>query len=433
MAAAGVGSMLLQPDTYYNFRALTLGSLADMRHFGVCVSSRWQRSLCWSDADRVEYITAVLRNVPTPVIFLARLSDEARSHMPLGMAAAEQCIVDGQNRLAAMADFVHNPHSQIRVRACDVFADVPHMTNTVKFVDLSETMKLRVRNVQIMVCEFTAHTDDGYLRECFRAINKSHRLTTAERIHSYEQVPLVSMVLQPLEAAWRAEIKQLRPRWRTKKHSLLMLIARIAALTDTRQQSVHLSSPRAIEEWVAVSEGVMYTPMDRAAINNLVHAVVNVYRDRGCDHNMHIFVDTVWAVHAHDFVPWQSARDEAVLVDLVDHITRLRAASTAHWGNTASTQIDARMRRKDIVEYLARAHECTLRHGAHLLLVCDDATNAFSVRPEVEDTPADNVDDNAPTDNGLGLWLDAQQQRRQRPRIDDDTDDDEDSTTTDEE
>lgn len=394
---AGRNGLVLSGQTPYTLRNISLGTLADMGHAGLIVSSAWQRNLRWSLKHQIEFVTAMLRDVPVPQLVLARIRPDER---PLGNP--EYTIVEGQNRIRTITDFVHNTQSKIQVRACDVLEGSEHIRHKLRFHDLSTAQQLTVKQIQIPVCEIADTVPDEKLREIFRNINKGHPVTTAEIVHSWTHLRLVEYVLNPLELRWQDKMQELRPHWRVRNHALIIIFGRLVAMTDGRD-AVFLPSSAAVEKWVAGTETRVFSPGDMRRMDALIGATAAALEDVGVcgPDGAHIFVDLAWIVHACDLHPLENDREMDVLRDVIMMVVRESKAPSD--GNIwlARTPYDALLRRQALALYMKRRHDTPIARCAHLLLLDDDEALAVTNEFTASTAPAAH---SVRGDGGLSLW-----------------------------
>ena len=393
---AGRNGLVLRSQAAYTHRMLPLATIAYMGHNNICVSSTWQRSPRWTKRDKTEFLTATLRNVPVPQLYLPRIPHDKR---PLGNP--EFYIIDGQNRIFTLAEYLHATHSDLTVRACDVQNDAKHIKLGMKFADFTTAQRKDIEQIQIPILELHDTVSDGELREIFRCINKMHPVNAAERVHSWIQLTIVSNVLNKVEEDWRQPIHTLRPRWRAKNHGLIIIFAHIMAMTDG-QNATFLPTSTAVENWVAQTETRTFTPVHAQRLNKLIQAAFGAIQTTGLcgPEGSHIFVDLAWLVYACNLDPSENDDDAEILQDVVKMIVREhKGAPDSIW--SSSSKLDALMRRQALAKYMANKHDTPLVHGAHMLLWDEDSidmTNAFTAADTQVDLPQQR-------DAGFALWV----------------------------
>lgn len=88
-------------DLKYTVRSREIVDLvAAMRNASITLSPYFQRNLVWREAHKKDFIDTILKGYPFPQIFLAR------GPIDLETMSASQAVVDGQQRLNAIRDFV---------------------------------------------------------------------------------------------------------------------------------------------------------------------------------------------------------------------------------------------------------------------------------------------------------------------------------------
>lgn len=91
----------MQNDLKYNVRSREIVDLvAAMKNTALTLTPYFQRNLVWRDAHRRDFIDTILRGYPFPQIFLAR------GPLDVDKMTASQAVVDGQQRLNAIRDYV---------------------------------------------------------------------------------------------------------------------------------------------------------------------------------------------------------------------------------------------------------------------------------------------------------------------------------------
>lgn len=148
-----------------------------MRNGRLTLSAYFQRNLVWRDTHKHDFIDTILKGFPFPQIFLAR--------GPINVDTMESstCVVDGQQRLNAIRDFVSD--------------EFP--VNGYYFSDLSLKGKEDFLKYEVAVIDFDLDAGDENLKEVFKRLNRTfYSLSTIERIateYSASQFMLIARVL----------------------------------------------------------------------------------------------------------------------------------------------------------------------------------------------------------------------------------------------
>lgn len=123
----------------------------------------FQRNLVWRDTHRRDFIDTILKGYPFPQIFLAR------GPINLETMEAYQCVVDGQQRLNTIRDFVADK--------LDVDGKL--------FSELSPKVREEFLKYEVPVIDFDLEAGDARLKEIFHRLNRTfYSLTAIEKIAS---------------------------------------------------------------------------------------------------------------------------------------------------------------------------------------------------------------------------------------------------------
>lgn len=88
-------------DLRYQVRSREIVDLFNaMRSGRLTLSPYFQRNLVWRDAHKRDFIDTILKGYPFPQIFLAR------GPIDLDTMEASQCVVDGQQRLNTIREYI---------------------------------------------------------------------------------------------------------------------------------------------------------------------------------------------------------------------------------------------------------------------------------------------------------------------------------------
>ena len=144
-----------------------------MNSGGLILSAYFQRNLVWRDVHKKEFIDTILQGLPFPQIFLARGTIDVDS------LKSSTCVVDGQQRLSAIRDFVSG----------DIEVDGKY------FGDLSKEEKAAFLKYEVAVIDFDLEPDDARLQDIFQRLNRTYyALSSVEKL-SAEFGPSELMVL----------------------------------------------------------------------------------------------------------------------------------------------------------------------------------------------------------------------------------------------
>ena len=165
-------------DLRYNVRSREIVDLvAAMKNTALTLNPYFQRNLVWRDAHRRDFIDTILRGYPFPQIFLAR------GPLDVENMTASQAVVDGQQRLNAIRDFV------------DGKLDVAGRY----FRDLQKEEKENFLKYEVAVIDFDLDAGDDRLKDVFHRLNRTYySLSAIEKIaseYSSSEFLLVARVL----------------------------------------------------------------------------------------------------------------------------------------------------------------------------------------------------------------------------------------------
>lgn len=148
-----------------------------MRTDRLVLSAYFQRNLVWRDMHKREFIDTILKGYPFPQIFLAR------GPIDVETMEASTCVVDGQQRLNAIREYV-----------ADKFP-----VNGKLFSALSVREREEFLKYEVPVIDFDLDAGDERLKEVFKRLNRTfYSLSTIERMateYSASQFLLVARVL----------------------------------------------------------------------------------------------------------------------------------------------------------------------------------------------------------------------------------------------
>lgn len=168
----------MQNDLRYRVGSREIVDLiAAMRNSGLTLSPYFQRNLVWRDAHKRDFIDTILNGFPFPQIFLAR------GPIDLETMTASQAVVDGQQRLSAIRDFISGK------------LDV----NGKRFPDLTKEEKEEFLKYEVAVIDFDLDVGDARLKDVFHRLNRTYyALSAIEKLaseYSASEFMLVARVL----------------------------------------------------------------------------------------------------------------------------------------------------------------------------------------------------------------------------------------------
>ncbi|PKO24871.1 MAG: hypothetical protein CVU35_07070 [Betaproteobacteria bacterium HGW-Betaproteobacteria-8] len=148
----------------YQIRSIALLNIVnDVKTDRLIPDAYFQRNLVWRDVHRKDFIETILCGFPFPQMFFSR------GKIDLTKMQSIACIVDGQQRTAAIVDYIDNKFP----------------VNDRYFRDLSETEKGDFLKYEIGVVELDLENDDPKIIEIFKRLNRtSNSLTVIEKLAS---------------------------------------------------------------------------------------------------------------------------------------------------------------------------------------------------------------------------------------------------------
>lgn len=154
----------MENDLRYQVRSREIVDLVSaMRSERLMLLPYFQRNLVWRDTHRRDFIDTILKGYPFPQIFLAR------GPINLETMDAYQCVVDGQQRLNTIRDFVSDK--------LDVDGKL--------FSELSAKVREEFLKYEVPVIDFDLDAGDPRLKEIFHRLNRTfYSLTAIEKIAS---------------------------------------------------------------------------------------------------------------------------------------------------------------------------------------------------------------------------------------------------------
>ncbi|MNU68211.1 hypothetical protein D3C71_575720 [compost metagenome] len=134
-----------------------------MRSKRLTRSPFFQRNLVWRETHKREFIETILSGLPFPQIFLAR------GKINVEAMEAYSCVVDGQQRLTAIEEFIEGKFSAAGKFYSDMTAD-----------EKEDFLKYKVA-----IIDFDLGENDPKLKDIFMRLNRTYySLSTVEKIAS---------------------------------------------------------------------------------------------------------------------------------------------------------------------------------------------------------------------------------------------------------
>lgn len=168
----------MQNELRYTVRSREIVDLASaMKNASLTLSPYFQRNLVWRDAHKRDFIDTILKGYPFPQIFLAR------GPIDVDRMSASQAVVDGQQRLNAIREFMEG---KLQV-------------DGKYFRDLTSKQKKDFLKYEVAVIDFDLDAGDERLKDVFHRLNRTYyALSAIERLaseYSASEFMLVARVL----------------------------------------------------------------------------------------------------------------------------------------------------------------------------------------------------------------------------------------------
>jgi hypothetical protein len=168
----------MQNDLKYTVRSREIIDLvAAMRSSRLTLSPYFQRNLVWREAHKRDFIDTIMKGYPFPQIFLAR------GPIDLDTMEASQAVVDGQQRLNAIRDFVDGK--------LDFEGNL--------FKALTTKEREDFLKYEVAVIDFDLDAGDPRLKDIFYRLNRTYySLSAIEKLaseYSASEFMLVARVL----------------------------------------------------------------------------------------------------------------------------------------------------------------------------------------------------------------------------------------------
>lgn len=379
-----------------NGKCITAENLAKLTTSGELVPSPCQRNERWNIKDKTNFVTALLRDTTFALtILISRPREDPRPGEPSFLSN------DGQNRITAICGFLAN---KVQVRAGDVLLPLPAGMapgKMLSFSDFTQQQQQRIRNIVFNLVELPSD-DPEYLREVANNMNRGKPSSAAERIHSWADThSMVGKVLNPLDRLLAGRMHKLRPHWRCKNHGLVVLFARVMAITDWQcDRGLWLTSSATVEAWVFRSPAEGYTQADYNNIRSLVLKVIDAMDQGGFRFDRPLFVDLCWAIDAFQL-------NKPQLMKLCEFLVRQRATAAPE-DPLLERQFDnggsALLRRTLMATYLQQELRLPLVRNNRMLLTATEINVVGFVPNEDDDEDDEDEPEQCPA-SGLALFL----------------------------
>lgn len=375
-----------------NRKFISLEKLVKMTQEGKLAAGPCQRNERWNAKDKTNYITALLRDTTFALQILI-----TRPHVNPRPGEPSFLSNDGQNRISALCGFLSN---KVQVRAGDVLMPLPvglAPGKMLSFSDFTQDQQLRIRNVLFDLIELPSD-DPEYLREVANNMNRGKPSSAAERIHSWADThSMVGKVLNPLDRLLAGRMHKMRPHWRCKNHGLVILFARVMAITDWEcDRGLWLTSSATVEAWVFRSPPLGYTQTDYNNVKRLILSLVDIMDEGGFRFNRPLFVDLCWAIDAFQL-------DKPNTHKLCDYLVQ-RCATAAPEDALLDRQFDnggsALLRRIVMSNYLQHGLKLQLVHNGRMLLTATEI-NVVGFVPNEDDDDDEEINNEDEEQRGL--------------------------------
>ena len=150
--------------TKYQVRSKELIDLVnEIKSKRLIMAPYFQRKLVWRLAHKVDFIKTILLTYPFPQIFIAK------GTIDLDTMTTTSCIVDGQQRMNSIVDYVN-----------DCFA-----VDGVFFTDLDIHEKESFLKYQVPIIDLDINNDDPQIKDIFQRLNRTfYALSGIEKLSS---------------------------------------------------------------------------------------------------------------------------------------------------------------------------------------------------------------------------------------------------------
>lgn len=133
----------------------------DIRSQRLILSPYFQRNLVWRDLHKRDFIDTIMKGYPFPQIFIAR------GDINVETMTSQSCVVDGQQRMNAIIEFVSDRFS----------------VNGRKYSELDQYVKEEFLKFQIPVIDLEMKATDPSVIEVFQRLNRTfYSLSSIEKM-----------------------------------------------------------------------------------------------------------------------------------------------------------------------------------------------------------------------------------------------------------
>ena len=148
--------------TKYQVRSKELIDLVnEIKNKRLIMSPYFQRNLVWRQVHKVDFIKTILLGYPFPQIFIAK------GNIDLDTMTTTSCIVDGQQRMNAIFEFIKDKYQ----------VDGKYFSN------LDSSIKERFLKYQIPIIDLDIDNEDPQIIEIFQRLNRTfYALSTVEKL-----------------------------------------------------------------------------------------------------------------------------------------------------------------------------------------------------------------------------------------------------------
>lgn len=158
-----------------------------MRTGQLTISPYFQRNLVWRDAHKRDFIDTILEGLPFPQVFLAR------GPIDVDTMSSSTCVVDGQQRLNAIREYVSGKF--------DVGGK--------RFPELSKEEKEAFLKYEVAVIDFDLDAGDDRLKEVFKRLNRTYySLSTVEKMATEYSGSMFLLMARVLSGDIKNEIEE---------------------------------------------------------------------------------------------------------------------------------------------------------------------------------------------------------------------------------
>lgn len=158
----------------YNVRSRQLLDIVnEIKTKRIILSPYFQRNYVWREIHKIDFIDTILSGLPFPEIFLAKGDLDVESMI------TTSCVVDGQQRLSTILDYIDN---RFEVKGK-------------KWADLNHDDKSNFLKYEVAIIELDIEVNDPLIEEIFKRLNRTYyALSNIEKLSS-EYAPAEIMLL----------------------------------------------------------------------------------------------------------------------------------------------------------------------------------------------------------------------------------------------